>query len=298
MQCLLPFVNLPSMLDVNVDVSKPADTLVKKVSKGVGGLFAPWQTKRMAKAEAESAIIRTQGEVEVSELQRRALRRFIQEEAQHQQNMEAILGKALPQLEDTAKPDAIEDDWVTNFFDKGRIVSDEEMQGLWARVLAGEANVPGSYSKRTVNFLADFQKGEADLFSRLCNFVWIVGVYPIPLIFDPDAVVYNAYGINFLQLTHLESIGLIRFDPIGGFTCTSLPKNATASYFNRRLEMQLPTGEKQDRIKAGHVLLSPIGLELSQVAGGVPVGGVFEYVQQQWAPYRPVETTQLEEDAK
>jgi Protein of unknown function (DUF2806) len=48
----------------------------------------------------------------------------------------------------------VNDDWITNFFDKCRIVSDEEMQQIWAKVLAVEANKPGTYSKRTVNFLS------------------------------------------------------------------------------------------------------------------------------------------------
>src|SRR6266542_4826978 len=88
----------------------------------------------------------------------RAMHRFIEEEAHRQKNIEDITAKALPQLEEGAKPDAMEDDWVTNFFDKSRIVSDTQMQDLWSRVLAGEANTPGAYSKRTVNFLSDLDK--------------------------------------------------------------------------------------------------------------------------------------------
>jgi hypothetical protein len=54
--------------------------------------------------------------------------------------------KALPQLDEGADPNAMEDDWVTNFFDKSRIVSDDVMQELWARVLAGEANRPACHA--------------------------------------------------------------------------------------------------------------------------------------------------------
>jgi hypothetical protein len=36
------------------DIAKPADTLIKKVSKAIGGVFAPYQIKRIAKAEAEA----------------------------------------------------------------------------------------------------------------------------------------------------------------------------------------------------------------------------------------------------
>ncbi len=81
--------------------------------------------------------------------------------------MEDITAKALPRLDENAKPDSIEDDWIVNFLDKSRIVSDNQMQDLWSRVLAGEANSPGTYSKRTVNFLSDLDKIEADLFTKL-----------------------------------------------------------------------------------------------------------------------------------
>ena len=120
-------------------LSKPADTLIKKVSGAVGGLFVPYQILRVAKAEAEASIIKAQAEVQVTDLHRRAMHRFIEEEARKQQNMEGITAKSLPHLGDRSDPSAMDDDWLTNFFDKARIVSDGDMQDLWARVLAGEA---------------------------------------------------------------------------------------------------------------------------------------------------------------
>ena len=55
------------------NLSKPADTLIKKVSDAVGGLFAPYQVKRMAKAEAEAAMIKAQSKTEITDLHRRAV---------------------------------------------------------------------------------------------------------------------------------------------------------------------------------------------------------------------------------
>jgi Protein of unknown function (DUF2806) len=91
-----------------------------------------------------------------------------------QTNMENITKKALPDLADESKPDQLDDDWLTNFFDRCRLVSDEEMQTLWSRVLPGEANSPGTYSKRTVNFLSSLDKSDAELFTRLCSFLSLV----------------------------------------------------------------------------------------------------------------------------
>ena len=61
--------------------------------------------------------------------------------------MEDITAKAVPQLNKNEKPESMENDWIVNFFDKSRIVSDNEMQQLWSRILAGEANAHGTYSK-------------------------------------------------------------------------------------------------------------------------------------------------------
>ena len=54
------------------DLSKPADTLIKKISNAVGVLYAPRQVKKMAEAEAEAAMIKAQSEIEISDLHRRA----------------------------------------------------------------------------------------------------------------------------------------------------------------------------------------------------------------------------------
>jgi hypothetical protein len=134
------------------ELSRPATVLIEKISEAVGGVFKPYQIVRVAKAEAEAERIYAESQIQISDLHRRAFHRFFEEEAKKQKNIEEIIRQALPQLDDNSKPEQVEDDWITNFFDKCRLISDTEMQSLWSRVLAGEANSPGSYSKRTVNF--------------------------------------------------------------------------------------------------------------------------------------------------
>jgi uncharacterized protein DUF2806 len=267
------------------DLTKPADTLIKKVSKAVGGLFAPYQIKRLAKAEAEAAIIKAQGEIEVTDLHRRAMHRFIEEEAQQQQNMEQITTETLPQLDERSDPSLIDDDWVTNFFDKSRIVSDKEMQALWSRVLAGEANAPGTYSKRTVNFLSDLDKVDAELFSKLCGFAYVVGNLA-PLVFDVRAPIYNDHGVSFGSLSHLESIGLIQFSNVSGFTRLKLPKSFSVSYYGKPLGLEMPK-DSDNELDLGSVLLTKTGFELAPISGSKPVEGFYEYVREHWKQYLP-----------
>lgn len=76
----------------------------------------------------------------------------------------------------------MDDDWIVNFFDKCRLVRDEQMQSLWARILAGEANKPGTFSRRTVNFVASMDKIDASAFTHLCSFCWHIEKAPRPII--------------------------------------------------------------------------------------------------------------------
>lgn len=267
------------------NLSKPADTLIKKVSDAVGGLFAPYQVKRMAKAEAEAAMIKAQSETEITDLHRRAVHRWIEEEAQRQKNMEDITAKALPQLGEKATPDSVEDDWLVNFFDKSRIVSDNEMQDLWSRVLAGEANTPGTYSKRTVNFLSDLDKADAELFAKLCGFGWMIRNV-VPLVFDVKAEIYKKHGINFNALIHLESIGLIQFDNLSGFVRLGLPDTFSVLYYGKWLTLEMPK-DAGNKLDIGTVLLTKIGQELAPICGSESVEGFRDYVMDKWKQYLP-----------
>ncbi|MDY0042033.1 MAG: DUF2806 domain-containing protein [Desulforhabdus sp.] len=263
------------------ELSKPADTLIKKVSSAIGGIFEPWQIKRVAKAQAEASLIRAKAEIEITDLHRRAMHRFVEEEAKRQENMESITRRALPQLEDGSDPSKMEDDWVTNYFDKSRIISDTDMQELWARVLAGEANSPGSYSKRTVNFLASLDKADANLFTSLCGFGWLIAGNIRLLIFDADNAMYDDRGINFDCLNHLDDIGLVSHEHIAGFLDTKLPKRITVQYHGSILHIEF-NNEADNELPLGQVILTKTGEQLAGICGAKPVDGFQDYVIEQW----------------
>lgn len=268
-----------SVVDVG-KLAKPADTLVKKISDAVGGYFRPYQIKRVAQAEAEAAIIRAEGEIQVTDIQRRAMHRFMDEEAKRQQNIEEITDKALPLLEDKSTPEKVDDDWITNFFDKCRIVSNEEMQGLWSKILAGEANAPGSFSKRTVNFLSDLDKKDAELFTELCGFGWIISRFT-PLVFDVQDAIYKDKGITFNSLSHLDSLGLIHFENLSGFLRKGFSDPFKVAYCGKTLDLTFRSVTDPE-LPIGVVLLTSIGEELATVVNAFGVSGFFDYTKEKW----------------
>ena len=258
------------------DLTKPATTLIEKISDAIEGWYKPYQIRRIAAAEAKAEIIKAEAQIEMTDLQRRALVRFVAEEAQKQDNIEKITQKAIPQLEGSANPKNIENDWIVNFFDKCRIISDDEMQSLWARVLAGEANSPGKYSKRTINFLSSLDKIDANCFTALCGFCWWLDNI-VPLIFDVSHEIYNEKGVSFNVLRHLDNIGLVNFNNLAPFQRLDLPKRIQALYYGMPLHIEFEKETGND-LTLGTVLLTQIGQELAPLCGSEPVEGfrVFE----------------------
>ncbi|MBH0205105.1 MAG: DUF2806 domain-containing protein [Nitrospira sp.] len=194
--------------------------------------------------------------------------------------MEAITQNAIPLLAEKSEPETVGDDWITNFFNKSRIVSDTEMQSLWSRVLAGEANAPGAFAKRTVNLLADLDKEDAVLLMKLCGFGWMIGNV-CPLVFDEHARIYNDHGINFNSLSHLESLGLIQFDPPAGFRRLRISKTVTVFYYGQPVMLTFPKDADND-LEVGKVLLTRAGQQLAPVCASTPVEGFFEYMKERW----------------
>lgn len=274
------------------ELSKPATVLVEKISEAVGGIFRPYQIVRVAKAEAEADRIRAGSQIEVTELHQRALHRFLEEEAKKQSNIEGITQKALPLLGQGSAPEKVENDWIANFFDKCRIVSDEDMQRLWSGVLACEANSPGSFSRKTVNLLSDLDKNDALLFTQLCGYGWVIGNV-VPLVFDVQHDIYNRNGIHFNSIGHLETLGLVRFDNLAGFRRMRLPKKLGTYFYGRTVELTLPK-DSDNNLEIGRVLLTQAGQELAQICGSKPAKEFFEFVYDRWANhgYVPKRTTE------
>jgi len=262
------------------DISKPATVLIEKISDAIGGYCKPFQMRRIAKAESDVEIIKFKSQLELEDLQKRALNRFINEESRKQENMEEITQKALPYLGDDAKPENIQDDWLINFFDKCRNISDTDMQSIWSKILSGEANAPGSFSKRCVNFIASLETSEALQFTSLCSFEWNFGI-KVPLVMNDEDSIYRENGLNFSILTHLDTIGLIKFNSFSPISSRGLGKSIKGSYFGRWVILDFEK-ETNNELNLGTVIFSQIGKELANISEAKIIPSFFDYCTAKW----------------
>jgi hypothetical protein len=189
------------------DLSRPATVLIERISDAVGGIAKPWQIRRVATAEAEADTIRAHARIQISEMEERALIRMVREEGKKQENIENITAKAIPQLSEDANPENIKNAWLSRVFDRCRHVSDEDMQALWATIIAGEANNPGSFSTRAVDIVATLDKRDLGLIAEAAKFC-IRGEDYGQIIYRIPEYLFSK-GLTFEKLIELECMGIL-----------------------------------------------------------------------------------------
>ncbi len=261
--------------------------LIDNISSAVGGFWEPFQIVRLAKAHAKEQeikaiakgavdIIKEESKLAISEFQQRTAKRFFEEEQKKQLNMENIRDQAIPLLGENADPDKVEDDWMANFFDKCRITSDGEMQKVWAKILAGEATTAGTYSKKTVNILADLDKSDAIKFQQFCGLTWVIGDLT-PMILNLGDDILKNHGIVFELLAHLESLGLIQLNLLGGYAREQLPRRFQITYFGQAIFLSF-NKEDGNVVQTGKVLLTAAGRQLAKICNASRIEGFYEHV--------------------
>ena len=263
------------------DLSKPATVLIEKVSSAVGIIYEPTRIKRKAQAEAEAEKIKTLSRIELSEIEQRALERFTHQEARKQENIEQITAQAIKELPPDAKVQDLDEDWVAHFFKQCDVVSDKEMQSLWSRLLAGEATRPGTYSKMTTSFVSNMGKKDAQLFTTFCQFIWYMDKDLVPLIYNEKDDIYTKHGINFVTLTHLESIGLIKFNTLTGHNRSGYNQSMVAFYYGTPVTIVFPS-PSNNVLTIGKVLLTAIGNELAPICGSAQNEEFLKYIKEHW----------------
>lgn len=241
------------------ELAKPINTLIEKISDATGVLYEPTRIRRKAKAEADAIKTNALVNLEIEEIQKRALNRLVNEEIKKQENIENITEKSFNSLEENATPENIENDWLSNFFDKCKLISDDEMQNLWAKILAGEANNPGTYSKRTIEFMGTMDKFDADLFNKLAIFCWNFGeAQPIILSFEDKE---TCEILNYNQLVHLSNIGLISLETFGLSKIIKNENQRNISYCGRLVTLKFPNNQNNE-LFIGYISLTKIGKDI------------------------------------
>ena len=279
---------------VNFNPTEPISKLVEAVRGAVGTLYEPTRIRRKAEAEADAAKIAAKTEVDIAkiklegipELQELALRaneRINYRELRRQRNIESVVSKAVHQLPESVSDEKVDEDWIVQFFNYAQDVGNEEMQTLWARLLAGEVAEPGSFSLRTLHTIKMLSPFDAALFEHLCNYLWNESIY---LSFDSVSSETQAWlndkRLSNNNLLHLESLNCITG---AGRVIQPLPDDPLeVDYFGKRYRFCVPEDNESPESLWGISMqqLTKVGEELRTLCDPEPDEEYCNALVQSW----------------
>ncbi|MBL0238096.1 MAG: DUF2806 domain-containing protein [Saprospiraceae bacterium] len=138
-------------------------------------------------------------------------------EAKKQLNLENITSIAAEELknEEEVVNEPMDENWKTRFFNIAEDVSNEEMQAIWGKILAGEITKPKSYSLRTLDLLKNLSKEEAECFIKFGQFAILSYGVSFLINFKGEKLLEEKYKLNFGERLLLEELGLLTANDLG-----------------------------------------------------------------------------------
>ena len=200
---------------------KPIEKLIDVVSKTIGTIYEPRQIVRKAKAEAKAESIKAieqaktnaiiEGDLDKAEYLDGINNRLVNKETKRQKNIEDVVSIAVSFLEaeKEVSNEPVNSDWATRFFDIVQDISDNEMQLLWGKILAGEIKRPQSYSLRTLEILRNMTKEEAELFQKVAQFTITKQDQDVSFLLSSNNNLIKQW-IPYCYIAKLIEIGLIQ----------------------------------------------------------------------------------------
>lgn len=205
----------------------PAEKLIEAVSGAIGKAYEPKHVRKMADAKAYelkliSDTVRNNSDVPIvydstgvsidtsnfEEIAKRASSRLAYQEITKQQNIEAVADNAYEELENIqdVSSEPVNPDWTLRFFNSVENISNEDMQKIWGRILAGEIKRPHTYSYRTLEKLKNMTQQEAECFQIVSTLALRHSGKDFIL---NDEDILKKYSVYFGHILLLEECGLM-----------------------------------------------------------------------------------------
>ena len=128
-------------------------------------------------------------------------------------NMGVALMKAAPWVIAEENND---NDVFWGLLEHSKEISNEQMQDLIAKIIAGEYNQPGTYSMSTLQVIKSLGKSELEKFEKNCtvlinNLHFLYNFYSFG---EPQSEMRVALGINYKDFVECQNLGLVQTNAI------------------------------------------------------------------------------------
>lgn len=261
---------------------------VDKIANVLGGFFPFWGLRKRAVEAYVSAIEKSNLDPDIKMLQIANTKKTFKE-LQNQMAIAEIAQSAAKEGTDFSINSSVDDEWFSRYMDAGKHVSDEEMQIIWGKILAGEFENPGNTPPSVIRILSEMTTKYAKVFANICSLQTIIfpsdasgkPFYAKPCILISNAILSDYFaplGINFQTLCELDKLGLIRYDGTTGFIDQYDINNYPIIHIYANQKVFTCTKYSDKAFPIGEVLLTDAGQSISRVVDKKAINGFENYV--------------------
>lgn len=252
--------------DVILFLSENIETLVTAVGPIAGAIFtAIFLRNNTATKEFEKVKAGKLGEVAEDLLKTGKMTYTEYYKANNFLKIAEKADKEYSKIPHSKKADRYNFDWFVRFYEAAGNISNEQMQSIWAKILAGEISKPNTYSLRTIEVLKNLSQQEAELFEKICSHCICTGSN----LFLPH---YDKYletcQISFGEILCLSELGLISSDSM---LVLKMPIDMTPGilFINRDLLITVSANDENNKVlEIRQFPLTGVGKELSTLVAG------------------------------
>lgn len=206
----------------------------------------------------------------------------------NQKNIAEIAISTAKDDTDFTEKSGVNREWLERFMESAGFVSDEMVQMMWGKILGKEFEEPGSTPFNMIRILSEITPAYAQAFRKICSMqVVTVGLNENGVIkfarqdvvvpYNKNEEKFKELGLTFGILSELETLGLIKFDTLGGFVSTGIDEKKVLLYIDgKTLEFEEHT---ENEVPSGNVMLTVAGNCLKNITPKEVIEGYSELVK-------------------
>ena len=176
---------------------------------------------------------------------------------------------------------AFDNDVFWGLIDHSKDISNDEMQNLIAKIIAGEYNIPGTYSMSTLQTIKMLGKNELELLEKTSTLIVNSDQIPHSIFTLPDTIkeIMAGLGIDFGSLQLLQSLGLVLPNDMRRNMQNPQKLPFQVSYFDKNLIFNPENDNFIDIQMPNFYGLSPVGRQIVKHLNPKPDSKYFDWLK-------------------
>lgn len=184
----------------------------------------------------------------------------------NQKNIADIAVNNAKEGTDFTRQSKVDEDWLERFMDAAGFVSSDKLQLTWGKILSQEFETPGSTPPNMI----------------MNNDGYITKAHHLIIVpyTNNNQRLYKT-GLSFSTINELETLGLVKFDPLNGYNVNGISENieSTVLVYSEN-KTDVITEHEKNKLPAGNIMLTSAGKCLQNITPIEEIAGYNEMVKQ------------------